>query len=131
MTLQKDQSVTHALDLLRAKFGDALVVEDHWDADLMAIGLTSHGNPGLLVYFCTFNREPGRYYVDLEFPAPPGSDRRSVQGEAFEDVDFDTLAAIVSRHLNLVSVVTCRCRVITGQSAPLTPPPQPDRESLD
>lgn len=52
-------------------------------------------------YFCTFERKPGRYDVGLESPAPPGSTLPYVQVEAFDDVDFDTLAAIVSQHLHL------------------------------
>ena len=93
--MEKDESIIGTLKDLRARFGDALMVVDHWDADLMAVGVSSPGHPDRLVYVCTFQRRPGHYYVDLESPPPSGSQLPYEQGEAFEDVDFETLAAIV------------------------------------
>jgi hypothetical protein len=95
--VEKDGSVFETLNELKARFGDALKFADRWEGDLMAAGVSGPGHPDLLVYFCTFQRGPGRYYVDLESPARPGSQLRYEQGQTFEDVDFETLAAIVSR----------------------------------
>jgi hypothetical protein len=100
--VEKDSSIIEALKALKARFGETLQVDDRWEGDLMAVGVSRHGHPDRLVYFCTFQRGTGRYYVDLEAPAPPGSQLPYEQGETFEDVDFETLASIVSRHLGVV-----------------------------
>jgi hypothetical protein len=100
-SLEKDQSVISTLHSLRERFGDALTIVDHWDADLVAVGVAALASPSPLVYFSTWKCEPGRYYVDLEWPARPNSDQPYEQGEKFDDVDFETLVSIVSRHLNL------------------------------
>jgi len=100
--VNKDRSIIAALRELKIRFGDALEVTDHWDGDLMAVGVSRSGHPDVLVYFCTFQRGPGRYYVDLESPAPPGSQLLYSQRERFEDVDFEVLAGVVARHLGLI-----------------------------
>lgn len=100
-TLEKDESIIRTLHSLRERFGDALMVVDHWDADLVAVGVATLASARPLVYFSTWKREPGRYYVDLEWPAAPNSDQPYEQGEKFEDVDFETLISIVARHLDL------------------------------
>ena len=99
--MEKDPSIVQAVAALEGRFGAALKVADHWEADLMSIGVTGSGAPDVLVYFSTFRRAPGRYYVDLESPAPVGSNLPYQQGETFDDVDFEELASLVSRHLGL------------------------------
>jgi len=99
--MEKHPSVVEALAALRARFGDELTVVDHWEGDLMAIGVARADALDCLVYLSTAQRAPGRYYVDLELPAPSGSDLPYQQGERFADVDFDKLVDIVSRHLGL------------------------------
>jgi len=100
--VEKDDSIVAAVTALQARFGEALHLSDQWDGDLMAIGVCGPDRPERLVYFCTFQRATGRYYVDLESPAPTGSNLPYIQGDTFEDVDFDTLVGIVARHLDLV-----------------------------
>jgi hypothetical protein len=99
--VEKDSSIIDALTALTERFGEALEVADHWEGDLMAVGVAVPKRPDRLVYFCTYQREPGRYYVDLESAAPVGSQLPYEQGETFEDVDFDSLATIISRHLDI------------------------------
>jgi hypothetical protein len=100
--VEKDNSITSAMSVLQARFGDALRISDQWDGDLMAIGVCALDQPERLVYFSSFQRTAGHYYVDLESAAPPGSDLPYVQEETFEDVDLETLLGIVARHLDLV-----------------------------
>ena len=99
--LEKDASVLDTLTALQARLGDSLIPIDHWEADLMAVGVARSDSPGRVVYFSTYGHRPNRYYVDLEFPAPAGSELPYTQGEQFDDVDFDALLAIVARHLSL------------------------------
>jgi hypothetical protein len=99
--VEKDNSIIAAVTALQTRFGETLHLSDHWDGDLMAIGVCGD-QPNRLVYFSTFQRAAGHYYVDLESPAPAGSSLPYRQGERLDDVDFDTLVAIVAHHLNLV-----------------------------
>lgn len=90
-----------AVAALEARFGDGLKVADHWEGDLMSVGVARPGSPDRLVHFSTFQRASGRYYVDLESPAPATSELPYEQGDTFDDVDFEELVTIVSRHLDL------------------------------
>ena len=95
---------------LHARLGDQLVVVDHWEADRTAIGVARADNTGRLVYFSIWNRSPNRYYVDVEFPPRAGSELPYEQGERFDDVDFEELVAIASRHLGLEKSTPSRLR---------------------
>ena len=99
--LRKDRSVIDTVAALQARLGSDLVVVDHWDADLTATGVGRSSDPARLVYFSILDRAPNRYYVDLEFPPQDGSDLPYEEGERFDDVDFEQLVSIVSRHLSL------------------------------
>ena len=101
--MEKDASIVRAVAALEAHFGDDLLVADHWDADLMAIGVSARSEPARLVYLSTFRRAPGRFYAELELPSAPGSAVPYEKGEVFADVDLDTLTEIVARHLGLTS----------------------------
>ena len=99
--LEKDRSVIDTVAALQARLGNDLVAVDHWEADLTATGVARSSNPARLVYFSILDRAPNRYYVDLEFPPRDGSDLPYEQGDRFDDVDFEQLVSIVSRHLSL------------------------------
>jgi len=100
--LNKDPSVLEALAELRRRFGDdAFDVVDHWDADLMAIGVATRTEHGQLVYFSTATDHSGRFYVELEEPPVSGDDFPYKSTGVFDDVDFNELATLVAQHLRL------------------------------
>src|SRR5690242_6206421 len=100
--LEKDSSVIATLRQLDARFGEgALYAIDHSDGDLCAINVSREQNSVRQVYICTFGRTPARYDVELELPAPVGSDFPYVSGGWHYDIDFETLARLVAEHLGL------------------------------
>ncbi len=99
--LEKDQTIQEVLERLERRFGpSSLSVVDHWDADLMSIGLHRHEAPRPLVYICTHKRPAGQYYADIELPSED-SEHPYKQGAKFESVDFEQLVTIISDALGL------------------------------
>jgi hypothetical protein len=101
------------LGRLRERFGrDAFSLVEHWDDDTCAVGVAGAGPRTRLVYISTCNLPPGRYDVSVEDAprlggAPAADDeipRDTV--EHLVGVDFDGLAALVARHLQLASAGT-------------------------
>jgi hypothetical protein len=97
MNLAKDQEI---LDLL-AKLSlseRGWTVADHWEADLCAVGVALAEDPRRLVYISTYDMEPGRYNYECEAPNETIPDDYTTT-ETGENVDFDTLLAVMQRHL--------------------------------
>ena len=58
--LEKDRTIHEVLEHLDRRFGpSSLSVVDHWDADLMSIGVHRPDAPRPLVYICTHKRPAG------------------------------------------------------------------------
>jgi hypothetical protein len=68
----KDQSIVEIVKWLEAKLNHHLLMVDHWDADMFAVGIARPGSPSQLVYISTWNCHPDRYIIELE--ASPASD---------------------------------------------------------
>ena len=68
MSLEKDLSVRRFLEAadLDAR---GLAILDHWEADRYAIGIARADNHERLVYISTWQREAGRFRVELETSA--------------------------------------------------------------
>lgn len=67
--LTKDESILHLVRHLTATFGrDAFYIDDHWKADLYAVGLSDYGNRYLL-YISTYSLPENNYNVVLETKA--------------------------------------------------------------
>lgn len=65
-SLQKDKSIIEMLKQLRKRIGfDEIVLNDYWEIDLCAIGI-SDISYRYLVYISTCDRKEGQYYVELE-----------------------------------------------------------------
>ena len=66
--MEKDERLLAALKSLRDRFGDAIDVVDHWDADLRAVGISRQGTGGRLVYLSLVPGQQRLFDVALELP---------------------------------------------------------------
>jgi hypothetical protein len=94
--LNKDKSIIHLIDHLDSRFGfDKFIINDFWNADLCAIGL-SDPQKAALIYISTYNRKDGLYFVSIEDIKDP-----TVSTEKSENVEIEELEIIISKHLKL------------------------------
>ncbi len=101
----KDASIVKFVGELRKLVDSAgFALADHWADDPFAIGIASRSDPRRLVYVSTFQKEPLRYYVELEFPPEEKSDLPFKKGTHAEDVGFDTAVEVIVRHLHAARV---------------------------
>ena len=99
--LIKDQSIHDLLARLeKALRGRSYQVIDQWRASLYAIGIASGEDKRVLAYVSTFDKPQGYYFLSLELPPPPGSERSYAPVGEYEHVDFSELARLIKRHLD-------------------------------
>jgi uncharacterized protein (DUF433 family) len=96
----KDKSVTELVKWLEERLCQRLLIVDHWDADMSAIGVARPGNPNQLVYISTWGRDPDHYFVELEAAPSPGSDLPYETLARYQELDRENLLKIVQEHLN-------------------------------
>lgn len=94
---QKDASILAFLDKAAIK-ARGWVVVDHWEADRRAIGFAANDEPSRLAYLSTWQKPPGRCYVELE-GKPKDSSAGYLTEMVVEDCDFDEALAIIGDHL--------------------------------
>jgi len=94
----KDSSIERLLKALPLK-ERAWVIVDHWDGDLLAVGIARKDEPRRLVYVSTRNAGKGKYYYECEVPSGPDQTDYSVTDEG-DEVDFDTLLRAMTKHLS-------------------------------
>jgi hypothetical protein len=100
--IEKDSTILDLLDRLATEFGvGAFGVVDHWDAGLCAIGIAQPGTDRPLLYVCTWQKEPGRYYADVELPPETGSEHPYEQGPEFADISFSELIVLLDKHVGI------------------------------
>ena len=98
--LNKHPAILDLIARLRERLGpDAFTITDHWESDLAAIGISSPRNAGVLAYLSCYGEPDGRFNVELELPPSPGDDVPYQVAGRYWDLDFETLASIVSDHL--------------------------------
>src|SRR5204863_3101760 len=68
-SMKKDARLHVALAALRDRFGDSIEIVDHWDADLLAVGVARRGHRARLVYIAVLPKHDGHFDVALEVPA--------------------------------------------------------------
>lgn len=94
---EKHRSIVELIRALRLR--DRGWVQTHeWDGDTCAAAFARDGDLRRVVYVSVWNLPPGRYYYESETPNGPGATDYEVVDRA-EDVDFETLAAAMERHL--------------------------------
>jgi hypothetical protein len=102
--LVKDESIHNVLSRLRrALRRREFRVIDHWEASLCAIGVASPEDQRVLAYISTFDKPEGYYFLSLELPPPPGSERAYVPAGEHAHVDFRELARLIRGHLDPAS----------------------------
>ena len=97
----KDPAIIELLERLRRRLGpEAFDVVDHWEGDPTAVGIASPREHGVLAYLSTFDRPPGRYDVELEWPPAPGQEFPYRDAGKHRDLDFEAMAEVVRRHFS-------------------------------
>ncbi|MFY0530539.1 hypothetical protein ACN28I_47690 [Archangium gephyra] len=95
--IQKDKRILALLARLPMNERGWVIV-DHWDADLMAVGIAHPSDVRRLVYVSTFKKENGRYDYECEVPTGAGPDHFTTSDRG-EDVEEGALLAALERHL--------------------------------
>lgn len=99
--MDKHKSIIQLIGRLKMRMGEeAFDVVDHWDGDLMAIGIARPDNHDVLVYVCTFRKPPDEYFVSLELPPDPNDDYPYTPAGDYEVKSFDELVELIRRHFS-------------------------------
>lgn len=101
-TAEKDRRILDLLDQLRSKLGDgAFDIVDHWEQDLIAVGIASPRNHQILVYIGVYD---DGYHAELELPPVTEDDGRYRVAGRYSGLSFDQLANIVDTHFAQESI---------------------------
>jgi hypothetical protein len=66
MLLRKDKTIIDLLNHIELKFGfDSFQVQDNWDADLCAVGITDASN-SFLLYISSYDKPKDHFHLELE-----------------------------------------------------------------
>jgi hypothetical protein len=95
----KDKSIKDITAYLQSKYGDNIIIKDHWDADNFAIGLTNKKGDSL-VYISTWKKKVGEHFISLESPTEKIDAEYKESGD-FDNIGIDKVDEVVSLHLNL------------------------------
>lgn len=97
----KDKSIIEAVQYLQNKFGEEkVIIEDHWDGDMCAIGLTGPTKTNL-VYISTYKISAGLFFVSIELPSKD-INFPYIDGGSFENITLLELEEIVKKYLILL-----------------------------
>ena len=99
--MEKDATITELLSWLRQQLGDKFVVNEHWEADLCAVGISAPNDPAQLVYILSWGRPAGHYDVELESAPLPRSDAPYQAVGKFQAVPREEVLPIIEGHLRL------------------------------
>jgi len=118
----KDHTIVKALAQLKKELGEgAFRVVDDREASAYAVGVASPKQKGLLAYISAFDKPEGFYFLSLEFPPPPGSERSYAPAGEFEHVNLGRLVRLVRQHLRKEQGPVEE----RGQAAPKSAPAKP------
>lgn len=100
--LNKSKKIIYILELLQNKYGETnIVLNDHWEADKEAIGLTDKTGQ-YLAYISTYNQKENTYFLSLENPPTNDEELYSPAGD-FDNVSLVELEDLLARHLRLTN----------------------------
>ncbi|HTE25805.1 hypothetical protein [Flavitalea sp.] len=98
--LHKSKKIFNVLESLENKYGRTnIVINDHWEGDREAIGLTDKTRQ-YLGYISTYRKEDGTYFLSLENPPSDDKMRFTPAGE-FDNITFADLEKLLIEHLRL------------------------------
>lgn len=99
--MRKDASIWQLVGALAGRLdADQFQLIDHWDADLVAIGIARADDPARLVYVSTWQQPPGHYAFECEEAHP---EHEHAVGERADTVTFDQLVDALRRHTSITS----------------------------
>lgn len=97
----KSQRIVDVVKHLQTKYGAYnILIQDHWESDENAIGLTDKSGH-YLGYISTIGGNKDTYYLALENPPVDNEFPYSPAGE-FDNVDLVELENLLSKHLRLI-----------------------------
>ncbi|THU38123.1 hypothetical protein FAM09_15680 [Niastella caeni] len=98
--LNKSKKIMHVLAFLQNKYGETnIIINDHWEADREAIGLTDKTGQ-YLAYISTISNIDNNYFVALENPSAYNEMPYSPAGD-FDNISLTELEKILIPHLKL------------------------------
>ncbi|MEO7988491.1 MAG: hypothetical protein ABI663_03060 [Chryseolinea sp.] len=99
--LNKDDIIKLTIKHLADKFGaNKFKIQDNWDADLQAIGLTDVSEK-YLIYFSNYGKKKNEFYVSLENLTQGDNDHPYEPAGDFDQVDLEGLENIFIKHLRI------------------------------
>ena len=118
----KDHTIIKALAQLKKELGEGgFRVVDDGEASAYAVRVASPKQKGLLAYISAFDKPEGFYFLSLESPPPPGSERSYAPAGEFEHVNLGRLVRQIKRHLRREGGPAEE----RGQAAPTSAPAKP------
>jgi hypothetical protein len=98
--IDKDHRIISIVTYLQAKYGiDNILVKDHWEGDLTAIGLTDKTKQ-YLAYISIINDQDDSYFLALENP-PVVNTFPYLPGGSFDNISLTELEQRLTKHLRL------------------------------
>jgi hypothetical protein len=98
MNTAKDPTLVAVLRQLRKDLGpNAFVVEDHWEADLNAVGIARPSDRRFLIYIATWPEVSGLSF-QCEFPASDG-DMPYESADMIDGATYEQLLSAARLHL--------------------------------
>jgi len=105
--MTKHPGLLRAVEFLRDRFGPDLAVVDHWEGDLLAIGITRKAVAQKLAYLSLYpGSRNSRFYVALENPAKTGSDGSYPYEHAgsHDHLSLSEAADVIGKHLGMTEI---------------------------
>jgi hypothetical protein len=100
--MEKAPELIEAVSAIRRRIGDTMVVVDHWESDLMAVGIAREGSEQRLAYISVRPSPNGsRYYVALENPPRLGSATPDENAGERGDLSLAEAAEVIAGHLGV------------------------------
>jgi hypothetical protein len=99
--VEKDARLLAAVADLLDRFGDAVELVDHWDADLLAIGISRRGERTRLVYVSMLPDQEARFGVALEISPRVGADLPYEDGGWHRGLTLSEVTGVATAHLGL------------------------------
>ena len=93
-SLQKLPALLSVVQKINVRFGGAVRVLDHWEADVCAVGFTRTGTDQPLVYLSTEDGQ--RFYVELEVAVEDAA-YRSIG--SFDGIPLERVVQLMESHL--------------------------------